>query len=108
MTSATGTRRTVTAFPSSEERLALQASLLDGDRAIEAWRKLPSLTGPEAAGIAWIAPLLMENIARLLPDDPWVRAHPHFLTLSQLKGRALTKSAEEILRCLAEASIPTL
>ena len=108
MAATTGPRRTVTAFPTGVETLALQASLLDGERAIDAWRKLPGLSGPEAAGIAWIAPLLMENIKRLLPADPWIKEHPHFLTIAHLKGRAMTKGAEEILRCLAEATVPTL
>ena len=108
MVPAAGPRRAVTAFPTREESLALQASLLDGDRAIDAWRKLSSTTGPEDAGIVWIAPLLMANLKRLVPDDPWVRGNPHFLTLAQLNGRAITKSAEEILRCLAEAAVPTM
>lgn len=108
MVPATGPRRAVTAFPTREESLALQASLLDGDRAIDAWRKLSGTTGPEDAGIVWIAPLLMANLKRLVPDDPWVKGNPHFLTLAQLNGRAVTKSAEEILRCLAEAAVPTM
>ena len=105
---STASRRAVTAFPTPEESLALQASLLDGDRAIEAWRKLSNTTGPLEAGIGWIAPLLMANLKRLVPDDPWVKDHPHFLTVAQLKGRAVTTSAEEILRCLASASVPTM
>ena len=108
MVSTARPRRAVTAFPTSEESLALQASLLDGDPAREAWRKLSSTTGPEDAGIAWIAPLLMANLKRLVPDDPWVKGNPHFLTLVQLKGRAITKSAEEILGTLAEVSVPTM
>jgi len=108
MVSTAGPRRAVTAFPTSEETLALQASLLDGDRAIQAWRKLSSSTGPEQGGIAWIAPLLMANLQRLIPDDPWVKGNPHYLTLAHLKGRAMTKSAEQILRCLADASVRTL
>ncbi len=108
MASTTGPRGAVTAFPTSAESLALQASLLDGDAARQAWRKLSSTTGPEGAGIAWIAPLLMANLERLVPDDPWVKGNPHFLTLAQLKARAITKSAEAILDCLSVASVPTL
>lgn len=108
MGSTTGRRGAVTAFPTSAESLALQASLLDGDAARQAWRKLSSTTGPEGPGIAWIAPLLMANLERLVPDDPWVRAHPHFLILAQLRAGAITKSAEEILGYLSRASIPAL
>ncbi len=108
MVSTPGPRRAVTAFPTSEESLALQASLLDGDPARQAWRTLASTAGPEDAGIAWIAPLLMANLKRLVPDDPWVKDNPHFLTLAQLKGRAITKSAEEILGSLSRASVPTM
>jgi hypothetical protein len=108
MVSTSEPRRAVTAFPTTEESLALQASLLDGDRAVQAWRKLSSTTSPEEAGIVWIAPLLMANLMRLVPDDPWVKGSPHFLTLARLKGQAMTKSAAEILRCLAEASVPTM
>ena len=108
MVSATGPRRAVTAFPTRAESLALQAGLLDGDAARQAWRELSSTTGPEEAGIAWIAPLLMANLEHLVPDDPWVKGNPHFLTLAQLKARAITKSAEEILDCLSGASVPTL
>lgn len=108
MASATGPRHAVTAFPTEKESLALQASLLDGDRAIEAWRKLSRTAGPEDAGIAWIAPLLMTNLKRLLPEDPWVQGNPHFLTLCQLKGRAILESAQATLRFLEEASVPTM
>ena len=108
MVLSTGPRRAVTAFPTSEEGLALQASLLEGDRAIQAWRKLSTSTGPEKGGIAWIGPLMMANLKRLVPDDPWVKGNPHYLTLADLKGRAMTKSAEQVLRCLAEASVRTL
>jgi hypothetical protein len=108
MAEATVPRRARTAFPTAEETLALQASLLDQDAAIEAWRKLSKIFGPEEAGIAWIAPLLMHNLARLLPEDPWVKEHPHFLTLSHLKARATTESAQATLRFLEDAGIPTL
>ncbi len=107
MVSSTG-RRAVTAFPNDEESLALQASLLDGEPAVQAWRKLTAVTSPENAGIAWIAPLLMANLKRLAPDDPWVRNNPHFLTLAKLKGLAMIKSAEAILDCLARESVPTM
>jgi len=96
------------AFPTIAEGLALQASLLDGDRALEAWGKLSKAKGPDDAGIAWMTPLLMANIRRLAPDDPWVKANPHFLTVADLKGRAVVKSAEEILGVLDHASVPTL
>jgi hypothetical protein len=96
------------AFPTPAQGLALKASLLDGDRALEAWRKLSKEKGPDDAGIAWVAPLLMANIRRLAPDDPWVKANPHFLTVADLKGRAVVKSAEEILGVLDAASVKTL
>lgn len=102
-------RSAVTAFPTLEEGLALQASLLEGDRAIEAWRGLSKTAkAPEGAGIAWIAPLLMANLRRLLPEDPWVRDNPHFLTLCELKARSTLESAQTTLRTLEEASVPTL
>src|SRR5689334_19591892 len=87
-------RSATTAFPDAQESLALQASLLDGNRAIEAWKKLNVTKRDEESGIAWIAPLLMANVARLCPDDPWVRENPHFLTLCELKGRAVSESAQ--------------
>ncbi len=108
MVSSGGPRRAVTAFPTREESLALQASLLDGDRALQAWQELSSATAPEDGGIAWIAPLLMANLKRLIPDDPWVKGNPHHRTLADLKGRAVTQSAERVLRWLAEASVRTL
>lgn len=101
-------RGAATAFPTSEESLALQASLLDGDRAIEAWRKLSKVSGPEEGGVAWIAPLLMANLSRLLPEDPWVRDNPHFLILSHLKARAITEFAQATLGLLQDAAVPTL
>jgi hypothetical protein len=108
MVSSAGPRRPVTSFPTSEESLALQASLLDGDPARQAWRQLASVASPDQRGIAWIAPLLMENLKRLIPDDPWVRGNPHFLTLAELKGRAVTRAAEDILICLSDAAVPTM
>jgi len=101
-------KRAVTAFPTDQETLALQASLLDGDEAIAAWRKLRFAETPEEVGIGWIAPLLMANLKRLLPKDPWVRNHPHFLTLCELKRRAITQSAQSTLELLRHASVPTL
>lgn len=108
MVSPAGSRRPVTSFPTSEESLALRASLLEGDPARQAWRELSTVTGPEQRGIAWIAPLMMENLKRFAPDDPWVRGNPHFLTLAELKGRAVTKAAEDILACLSRAAVPTM
>jgi hypothetical protein len=96
------------AFPTPEETLALQASLLDGDRAVEAWRRL-SLSGrPLDGGIAWLTPLLLANLSRLVPEDPFVRANPHHLALCGLKSRATTLCAETTLRLFEAASIPTL
>ena len=101
-------RSATTAFPDEQESLALQASLLDGDRAIEAWKKLSITKREEESGIAWIAPLLMANVARLCPDDPWVRENPHFLTLCELKGRAVSESAQRVVGLLSAAGLRTL
>lgn len=100
--------RTVTAFPTEPETLALQASLLDGDAALAAWKKLSFAGTPEEVGIGWIAPLLMANLKRLLPSDPWVLNNPHFLTLCELKRRVVTQSAETSLEILRAAAVPTL
>ena len=97
-----------TALPSAEQLLALKASLLDGDEALEAWRQLGKAGGPEQPGIAWITPLMMANLERLVPEDPWIKANPHFLTLCHLKTRAIQEFAEKVLRLLESASIPTL
>ena len=109
MASSKETRRALTAFPTPEEDLALQASLLDGDDAVEAWQRLRNQAAAvEQAGIVWIAPLLMTNLKRLIPEDPWVRDNPHFLTLCELKARAMLTSAQATLKILEEASIPTM
>jgi hypothetical protein len=101
-------RAAVSAFPTADEAKALQASLLDGERALEAWRSLSSSSSPEQVGIGWIAPLLMSNLRRLAPDDPWVRGNPHFLTLCDLKTRAMTDFAQSILATLHDAGIRTM
>jgi len=98
----------VTAFPTAEESLALQVGLLDGDPAVEAWRKLSSVWRPDVAGLGWMAPLLMANLRRLVPDDPWVIENPHFLTLCQLKTGALTEFAQRSLVALERGEVPTL
>lgn len=100
--------RPVTAFPTEPETFALQASLLDGEAALAAWRKLSFAGTPEEAGIGWIAPLLMANLKRLQPSDPWVLNNPHFLTLCELKRRVFTQSAQSILEILRAAGVPTL
>ena len=100
--------RPVTAFPTEPETLALQASLLDGDSALAAWKKLSFAGTPEEAGIGWIAPLLMTNLKRLVPDDPWLLNNPHFLTLCELKHRVVTQSAQTTLEILRIAGVPTL
>ena len=100
--------RPVTAFPTEPETLALQASLLDGEPALAAWSKLSFAGTPEEAGIGWIAPLLMANLKRLSPSDPWVLNNPHFLTLCELKRRVVTQSAETTLEILRAAAVPTL
>jgi hypothetical protein len=100
--------RPVTAFPTEPETLALQASLLDGDAALAAWKKLSFSGTPEEVGIGWIAPLLMANLKRLLPLDPWVLKNPHFLTLCELKRRVVTQAAQSTLEILRAAGVPTL
>ena len=50
----------------------------------------------------------MKNLKRLLPGDPWVRDNPHFLTLCELKARAILESAQTTFRALEAASIPTM
>jgi hypothetical protein len=97
-----------TALPSAEQILALKASLLDGAEAMDAWRTLEKAGGPKLPGIAWITPLLMANLKRFAPGDPWIKANPHFLTLCHLKTQALQEFAERILRLLEAAAVPTL
>jgi hypothetical protein len=98
----------LSAFPTRAETLALQAALLDGDSAVAAWRELSAAGLDGERGIASITPLLHENLSRLVPEDPFVREKPHFLTLCKLKGQAVTQFAEATLRLLEVASIPTL
>ena len=97
-----------TAFPDRREQLALQASLLDGEKALEAWRRLGALQDGPPSGIWWIAPLLMANIARLAPQDSWVTANPKFLTLSGLQARATARNAALAIDALGAASIRTM
>jgi hypothetical protein len=98
----------VTAFPTAAQGLALQASLLDGDAALEAWRALSIESQAGDVGIGWISPLLMTNIRRLRPNDPWVLANPHFLALCELKARAGIATAVTTLNALREAGVDTL
>jgi hypothetical protein len=108
MARAPGFDAAPTAFPTAEQSLALKASLLDGDAALEAWRQLVAAGGPERPGIAWIAPLLMTNLKRLAPEDAWVKANPHFLTVCHLKTKAIQECASKVLRLLEDATVPTL
>jgi len=108
MAPAPGSAAASTAFPTAEQKLALRASLLDGDAALEAWRQLVAAGGPERPGIGWITPLLLTNLQRLAPEEAWVKANPHFLTLCHLKTRAIQECAARILRLLEDASVPTL
>lgn len=101
-------KRPVTAFPNDAQSLALQASLLDGEAALEAWRKLSLQDQPADAGIGWISPLLMANLRRLAPNDPWVQGNPHFLALCELKARAMIAAAQTILHVLHGAEVRTL
>lgn len=101
-------KRPVTAFPNDAQSLALQASLLDGDAALEAWRKLSLRDQPADVGIGWVSPLLMANLRRLAPKDPWVLENPHFLALCELKARATMAAAQTTLRVLGETEISTL
>ena len=96
------------AFPNAEESLALQASLLSGERAAEAWKKLSAASTAQKFGIAWIAPLLMSNLVKIAPTDPWVTGNPHFLTLCHLKTRAIVSGATAVLLLLESADIKTL
>lgn len=100
--------RPVTAFPTGAQSLALQASLLDGDLALRAWRELKVRVKPDEVGIGWITPLLMANLKQLAPNDPWVLENPHFLTLCELKGRSITAAAQTTLSVLREAEVETL
>lgn len=104
----TGPGSAHSAFPSPEETLALKASLLSGDAAIEAWRELAARGGTGKGGIGWITPLLHANLSGLLPDEPFVRDNPHYLTLCRLREQATTLSAARTLGLFERASIPTL
>lgn len=97
-----------TAFPNKEESLALQASLLKGEAALSAWETLSREGSVETGGVAWIGPLLMNSLVKVAPNDPWVKANPHFLTLCRLKGRAVTDTAEASIAMFDEAGIRTL
>ncbi len=101
-------KRPVTSFPTDAQSLALQASLLDGEAALQAWRKLSIRNQPKDVGIDWIAPLLMANVRRFAPNDPWVVENPHFLTLCELKARAMIKAAQATLNVLRDAEVETL
>jgi len=96
------------AFPTPEETLALKASLLQGEAAIEAWRELTARGGIGKGGVGWIAPLLHANLSALLPDDPFVRDNPHYLTLCRLREQATIQSVARTLGLFENASIPTL
>lgn len=101
-------KRPVTAFPTDAQSLALQASLLDGEAALLAWRKLSIQDQPKDVGIGWISPLLMANVRRLAPNDPWVLENPHFLTISELKAKAMIVAAQATLNVLRDAEVKTL
>lgn len=98
----------ISAFPNWAETLALKASLLDGDAALAAWKELSDQGATEDGGIAWIRPLLAANIGRLRPHDPFVQQTPHYLTLCQLRERAIIQFAQRTLGLLEDASIRTL
>ena len=97
-------------WPDREHELLLQASLLSGTDAIEAWRMLgPRFDADRADRAAQrLLPLLGANLHRHGIDDPVLAASARVRQHAASRNRALFDAGRGLLQALAKAGIDTL
>jgi len=97
-------------WPDGEHELLLQAALLSGTDAIEAWRMLGPRFDADRADRASLRllPLLGANLHRHGVDDPVMAASARVHQHAASRNRALFDAGRGLLLALAEAGINTL
>ena len=97
-------------WPDREHALLLQASLLSGTDAIEAWRMLgPRFDADRADRAAQrLLPLLGANLRRHGIDDPVLAASARIRQHAASRNRALFDAGRGLLQALAKSGIDTL
>jgi putative nucleotidyltransferase-like protein len=97
-------------WPDGEHELLLQAALLSGTDAIEAWRVLQPRFDAERADRASLRllPLLGANLRRHGSDDPIMAASERVRQQAASRSRALFDAGRGLLRALTDSGINTL
>ena len=98
-------------WPSEEQQLLLEAGLLDGQRAIDAfhaWRSRVKLEDDFSPATARLLPLAYENLHRLGVDDPIMQRLKGVYRHTWYSTNRLLHAAAPVVSTLVEKDIPVL
>ena len=98
-------------WPSSEQQLLLEAGLLDGKRAIDAfhaWRNRVSLEDEFSAATVRLLPLVYHNLHALGVDDPVMQRLKGVYRLAWYRLNRLFHAVGPAVAALARSEIPVL
>jgi hypothetical protein len=98
-------------WPSDEQRMLLDAALLDGDRAREAfraWRATVQLEAEFSRGSYRLLPLVYHNMLRLGVTDPVMGRLKGVYRRSWYETHQLFHRARPVVKRLADAGIPVM
>src|SRR5512134_956897 len=103
--------RHVYVWPSTEQRLLLEAGLLDGHRAVDAfhaWRDSVRLEDDFSTATMRLLPLAYHNLHRLGVEDPLMQRLKGVYRHSWYRTNRVLHAAAPVVRQLAAAGIPVL
>ena len=97
-------------WPSSTQRLLLQAALEDGDAALSAWHSWQALESIETTdpGSVFVLPQLYLNLRRLSSTDPALTKLRGVYRHNWVKNRLALEGARAATQALTEAGISPL
>jgi len=98
-------------WPSDEQKLLLEAGLLDGQRAIDAfgaWRSRVRLEDDFSSSTARLLPLAYENLHALGVDDPIMQRLKGVYRHTWYSTNRLLHAAAPVVSALVEAEVPVL
>lgn len=99
-----------TCWPTHEQKLLLQAALLEGDPALDAWREWQARVDIDLVeyGSLRLLPLLYRNLTALAATDPQIGLYKGIYRQTWYQNQMRMHSLLPILRALNDAAIPTI
>jgi hypothetical protein len=98
-------------FATREQELLLEAALLDGEHAINAWQQWKSivdLEGHHDSGTYSLFPLLYKNLQRYGIEDPFMERLKGIYRLEWYKNQRLIYNMSRVLQYLHDSGIQTM